>query len=481
VLIAVSGCGSSTSTQGSSDPANVAPANTLAYASFDMAPTGPDKADFDAAFSKLLGADPETRLGEAFTKAVQTSSLSYADDVKPWLAGPVAVALTGVGQNSCDFALLMPSSDDGKAQAAIDKDLTGTGAQDRTYRDVAYKLQGDGTANGIVDHVVVAGTETAFKDVVDATKDGKSLAGSDQFKTTVGDRANGKVGLAYVDAKAVLQSVAANLPGVQRVAAPMLLGMLDLHPFVATLDAKPDSLIVDVASPGTKVDPNGPGAASSPLIESFPADSWLALAVPKAGAALGKLEAALKSNPLIGAEFANIAASVRAQTGIDLDKDVVASLGDVGMFVRGTTPATVAATLVTRPTRPGALANTMKRLPAVIVAKTRGRAKVTPQASGFDVAGPRGKRRLLVRTGVRAQTKLGNTALFRTAAALIGQRPTFFVNVGPALDLAAKAPRHKSDEHFKAALPRLRHVEYVAAGARRDAGLDVLRGVIGLR
>src|SRR5439155_5650654 len=243
----------------------------------DLGPTGPEKADFDAAFGKLLGADPETKLGEAFTKAVQTSSLSYVDDVKPWLSGPVAVALTGIAQNSCDFALLMPSSDDGKAQAAIDKDLAG-GAQDRTYRDVAYKLQGDGTANGIVDHVVVAGTETAFKDVVDATKDGKTLAGSDQFKNTVGDRGNGKAGLAYVDAKALLQTVAANLPGVQRVAAPMLLGMLDLHPFVATLDAKPDSLIVDVASPGTKLDLNGPGAASSPLIDSFPADSWLALA-----------------------------------------------------------------------------------------------------------------------------------------------------------------------------------------------------------
>jgi hypothetical protein len=84
---------------------------------------------------------------------------------------------------------------------------------------------------------------------VDAAKDGKSLADSDQWQQTVGNRADGKVGLAFVDAKGLLQSFAANLPAAQRAVAPFLLGLLDLHPFVATLDAEPDSLIADVSSP----------------------------------------------------------------------------------------------------------------------------------------------------------------------------------------------------------------------------------------
>jgi hypothetical protein len=482
VLIAVTGCGSSASQQDGADPASIAPANTLAYAAFDLSPNGPEKADFDAAFQKLLGPDPESKLGEAFTKAVQTSGkLDWATDVKPWLDGQVGVALTGVGERSADFALLIPSTDDAKAQAAIDKDLQGTGAQERSYRDVSYKLQDDGTANGIVSHTVVAGTEAAFKDVVDGVKDDKTLASSDQWKSTVGDRAADKSGLAYIDAKSLLQSFAANLPGAQRLAAPFLLSSLDLHPFVATLEAKPDSLIVDTASPGTKADPRGPGAASSPLIESFPASAWLAFAVPDVGQALGKLSGSLMSNPLIAAQAARVTDDVRRQTGIDLTKDVLGALGDVGLFVRGSAPKRVSGVVVAQPTSPGALDNTMKKLPTVIESKTRGQATVTPRAAGFDATGPHGQR-LLVRTSVDSGVaKLGNTVLFKKATAVIGQRPSFFLNAGPALALAAQSPHHKSDDDFKNALPRLRHVQYVAAGARRDGDLDVLRGVVGLR
>jgi hypothetical protein len=456
LLIAVAGCGSATSQSGATDPASVAPANTLAYASFDMSPAGTAKSGFDAAFGKLLGPDPETQIGDAFTKAVETSGkLDWQTDVKPWLAGRVAVAVTSVGDHSCNFALLMPSSDDGQAQAAIDKDLAGVHTRDAEYRDVHYKLQGDGTANGIVDHAVVAGTETAFKDVVDGVKDGKTLAASDQFKTTVGDRGDGKAGLAYVDAKALLQSLASNLPGMQRVAAPILLGMADIHPFVATLDAQPDALIVDAASPGTKPDPRGPAAASSPLIESMPARAWFAAAVPDVGAALGKVVTALEANPLIGGQVARVSASVRAQTGIDLQKDVIDGLGDVGMFARGKK-----AVVVAQPNKPGALDNLMARLPTLVPDKAR--------------------KHVRFRTGVNARSKLGDTVFFKKATALVGNRPSMFVNVAPALALAAQAPHHRRDAHFKRALPHLRHVDFVAAGARRDGDLDVLRGVVGI-
>ena len=49
-----------------------------------------------------------------------------------------------------------------------------------------------------------AGTEPAFKAVVDAEQDGKSLADTQQWHDSVGDRATGKVGLGYLDVKALL-------------------------------------------------------------------------------------------------------------------------------------------------------------------------------------------------------------------------------------------------------------------------------------
>lgn len=452
VLLVVTGCGASgSSSPGAAGPAALAPPGTLAFATFDMAPQGAERAGFDAAFGKLLGSAPEAKLGAAFTKATQTSGkLDYLSDVRPWLGNTVSLVVTRVAPRDCDFALLAASTDDQKAQAAIDKDLADVHTVTRGYRDISYKVQDDGTANGIVDHYLVAGSETAFKAVVDAAKDGKSLADSEQWKTTVGDRGEGKVGLAYVDLKGVLQSLASNLPGAQRVALPLLLGLVDLHPFVATLDAQPDKLVVDISSPGTEPDPRGPGAASSPLIESLPADAWLGLAVPDVGQMLGKVVGALKSNPLIAAQYANIAQRVRARTGLDIDKDIL-TLGDVGLFARGDT-----ATLVAE-----ARATTLLRLRALI--------------------GPRAHHRLRVTGPVHAANALGDTPLFKKAAAAIGQRPTLFVDFAAALKVAATSPHHRGDSHFKRALPHLRHIEYIAGGARRDGGLDVVRGVIGIR
>ncbi|HEX6715403.1 MAG TPA: DUF3352 domain-containing protein [Thermoleophilaceae bacterium] len=450
-LIALAGCGSGSGAAGNVDPATIAPPGALAFASFDMAPQGPERADFDAAFEKLLGAAPEATLGAAFTKATQTSGkLDYLADVRPWLGGSVSLVVTRVASHDCDFALLAASTDDEKAQAAIDKDLAGVHTETRSYRDVPYKVQDDGTANGIVEHFLVAGTERAFRSVVDAAKDGKSLADSEQWKATVGDRGDGKVGLAYVDLKGLLQSFAANLPGAQRVAVPLLLGLADLHPFVATLDAQPDRLVVDVSSPGTEPDARGPGAASSPLIESLPADAWLALAVPDVGQTLGTVVGALKSSPLIAAQYGRVADAIRARTGLDLSKDIL-TLGDVGFYARGKT-----ATLVAE-----AQQGTLERLRTFVQT--------------------RANHRLTVTAPVRADETLGDTPLFRKAAVAIGQRPTLFVDFGPALEVAAASPHHRDDAHFARALPRLRHIEYIAAGARRDGGLDVARGVIGLR
>jgi hypothetical protein len=451
VLIAVAGCGSTRPAAGGTvDPATLAPPGTLAFATFELAPQGPEQAGFDAAFGKLLGPNPEAKLGEAFTKAVQTSGkLDYVADVKPWLGATASVAVTRIAPNGGDFALLVASTDDAKAQAAIDKDLAGVHTASRSYRDVSYKVQDDGTANGIVSHFLVAGTEAAFKAVVDTAKDGKSIADSQQWKTSVGNRGDGRVGLAYVDGKGLLQSLASNLPGAERLAAPFLVGMVDLHPIVVTLDAQPDAFVVDVSSPGTKPDPRGPGAASSPLIESMPADAWAALALPDVGTALGKVARSLEANPLITAQYAQFAQRLRRRTGLELGKDLL-TLGDVGLYARGTKGALVAEARQT----------TLQRLRRLVEPATQ--------------------HRLLVTGPTRPDRALGDSALFQKAAAAIGGRPTAFVDFGQALGVAA-ASAHHDDAKFQRALPRLRHIEFVAAGARRDQGLDVARAVIGLR
>lgn len=499
LMVVVTGCGAQARPgAGTTDPAKLVPATALAYASFEIAPQGPERAGFDAAFSKLLGPSPQTRLGEAFTKAAQTSGrLDYQADVRPWLGETISAFVTRVARRDGDYALLVASTDDDRARAAIAKDVAGTGAQARSYRGVSYDLLPDGTANGVVDHFLVAGSEAAFKQVVDTDKGGNSLADGEAWKGSVGDRGQGKVGLAYLDLKGLLESLASSLPGAQRLAGPFLIGLLQLHPFVATLDAQPGSLVLDVSSPGTKADPRGPGAAASSLIDRLPADAWLAAALPKVGPALGRLAHALAANPLIAAQYQRLVAQLRAATGVDLERDVFASIGDVGAFVRGGTPRTVGGGVVVSSARAGKLAALVGKLPALIQARARGKVRVTGHGTGFDVTGPAMKQPVEVRlAGARAvaaygaaatraalkpQATLAQTQLFQEAVAAIGQRPTLFVDVSRAVALVAQSPRHESDPRFQQALPHLQHLTFVAVGARRDAGLDVIRAVVGLR
>ena len=53
LLLVAAGCGSGAGS-GPVDPASLAPANTLAYASFEIAPQGPERQDFDAALANAI-------------------------------------------------------------------------------------------------------------------------------------------------------------------------------------------------------------------------------------------------------------------------------------------------------------------------------------------------------------------------------------------------------------------------------------------
>lgn len=454
VALLLAGCGSGT---GASrvDPATLAPPRTLALATLNINPQGTEKADFDAAFAKLLGGSPEQKLGEGFTRAARTNSaLTYADDVKPWLGDSLSLVVTRVARAGSEWALLAASNDDGAARKAIAKDLEGSGADSDSYRGVDFRVLPDGTVNAVFQNFLIAGNERTFKAIVDAVKDDNTLADTDQWKASAAGRADGKTGLAYVDARGLIQSAASSLPGAEGIALPLLLGTVKLNPFVATLDSQPDKLVVDISSPGTPADRRGVRAASSPLIDNLPARAWFALALPDVGPTIGKLLDALQSNPLIAAPVQRALASVKQQTGLDVRRDVVDQVDDVGVYATGSTPGSERAALVVDSSRPGPIRRVVARLD-----------KDLRVVAARSLAGAR----------------LGSTGLFKKAALAIGQRPTLFVDFARALRLAAASRRHAADAHFQRALPRLRHIEYVATGARRDGGLDVIRTVVGIR
>jgi hypothetical protein len=168
------------------------------------------------------------------------------------------------------------------------------------------------------------------------------------------------------------------------------------------------------------------------------------------------------------------------------------------VFARGTTAKTAGGGLIVQSQRPAVLARTVGKLPALIRGSGHARVNVSSRgATGFDITAPGLPQPIQVRVSdggalaaygsaatraaLHPAGRLGGTDLFRKAAAALGGRPTLFVDLGSALDLAAASPHHRGDAHFQRALPRLRRLEYLTAGARRERNLDVVRVVLGLR
>ena len=496
VAVVVAGCGSSTGS-GAEDPAKLVPAATIAYASFQFDPEGDNASDFDSAFTKLIGANPSEKIKRSFADAIkeEDSKLDYEADVKPWLGGTVAAALTGFRSGSDpDYAVLVESKDDDKARDAIDKDTAGRQTAKREYHGTDYKLLEDGTANGVVDHYLVAGTEAGFKAVVDASKDSaKSLAESEQWKQSVGDRGEGKVGLGFLDVKGAIRGIASQLPGAQGIATPLLAGALPIKPFVATLDAKPDSLVLDVASPGTPQGKQALHTGASTLIEDLPSDSWFALAVPKLGQAVSLALQNFKQNPLMSQQYAQMARQLKIASGLDIERDILAGIGDTGVFVRGSSEKTVGGGLVIQADDAAALKRTLATLPALIARS--GDAKVRRRGSGFDVTSRDMPKPIQVRmsggravgaygasnlrAGLAPPSTLGGTELFRKAATAVGSRPVVFATFSQIAALARTA-KHK-DKDLAKVQARLAHLEYAALGGHRDGQTDSLRAVLGLR
>lgn len=95
-------------------------------------------------------------------------------------------------------------------------------------------------------------------------------------------------------------------------------------------------------------------------------------------------------------------ASPAPATGLDLQKDTLAAVGDVGLFVRGSTQETLAGALVVRSPKPAVLAGTIARLPALIAGtiarlpaliatSARARVKVALRNAGvFDLTAAHG-------------------------------------------------------------------------------------------
>ena len=196
-------CGESGS-GGSGDPASLVPAGVSFYLEAAVQPEGDRREDALAAAGKILRTDdPATKLRELIDKelAEEDEGLSWEKDFAPWLGEDAGVWATNLQADKPSFAVIVATKDTEAAKAALAKFEKTSEAtyEPRSHDGIDYQVDDEGVATGVIDDVVVVGTEDAFKRTAD-TRDGEKLADSDRYKNAIDELEEDRLGHYYVDA-----------------------------------------------------------------------------------------------------------------------------------------------------------------------------------------------------------------------------------------------------------------------------------------
>jgi Protein of unknown function (DUF3352) len=498
----VAGCGSSSGSGGADDPAALVPAGAPVYVEAVLRPEGKVGSDLDGALKKILRTeDPGAKIQQLIDSAGKSDDVSFKDDVEPWLGDRAGVAVTALhrGQDA-DFAVIIASKDDQKAQALLDKMK---GAIKRSYKGVDYRFDAkEKNAAAVIDHHVVVGTEAGLKAIVDAQgKD--NLDQSNGLSAVRSKVAQDRIGLVYVDIQGVVRAIAQTASSDPQVGA-LLQSFSSATPKTigAALQAQPDALRVDAVTIGTPKSASSGGSAAD-IVATLPGDSWLGLGVAHLGQTLdGVVQSVAGAGGITGVGVNAVLGQFQKQTGLDLRKDVLGWMGDAGLFVGGTTAADLGGALVIKTTDPAKTRRTMAVLKRFARQQGGGRKIATLHGSGIDagftaqgtsgpavqvaLAGDRfvvaiGGKDVLAKA-ISPGQQLGSAPAFSAAAGQLGNglRPSFYVDFAQVTQLIAGFAGDDAD--FQKAKPYLDTFGAIVAGAKDEgSGVTRSRFVVTLR
>ncbi len=343
-ILVPAGCGSEEPEP--SGPAQLTPPDAPLYMEVAIFPED-DRSDALASFTNRLAGirDPEGQLVTMLdAELAADTELTYSEDIEPWLGDTAAAFVRSFEPTEAagmiDAAYLMSVSDSEAAQGFID-DLAAADPEapeeEREYQSITYLFDPEsGTAAGLLEDTLVIGTEPAFKSAVDAAA-GNSLADAEDFAAEAGALDDGALAEVWVDLGTALDA-ASTSDGVDQAeieAARAALEPLLAEPISVSIEVGEDSVALETSAA------RGAGiTGNTELLERMPAGSWFAVAIEGAGKAL---QESLASIGELGAELGDpsidpdaIASLVEGQTGLDLNDDLLAWIGNAAFFVSGT-------------------------------------------------------------------------------------------------------------------------------------------------
>ncbi|MDQ4095834.1 MAG: DUF3352 domain-containing protein, partial [Actinomycetota bacterium] len=379
------------------------PRDSIGYFNAFLSPSNGQKQALQDLIEKTPYETPEEamdKLRSLFDEGLQDTGCSFAEDIDPWLGKQVAGFLTmpaeGVEAGSeYEGGFLVATDDQDAAVAALEKcgDEDYQNAEDRAYESVDYKFS-DETAVGMVEGYLVIGTEPGFKQVVDTAGGADSLEGSETFQDAVEPLADDRLATFYLDVGTLIRQVAEADPAAAAQASIIesFYGG-ENQTLAGGLFLRSDAIVFEYAA-GVPQEGDAAGfvdattrALESDVLSELPGGSWGALGVGSVGEYIDTSLDTFGQFAPGGRDF--IDQQFERATGLSLSEDVLAWMGDLGIFVQGTEPTTLGGGVVIETTDPQA------SLVAVQALETWARKEkapvkelTIPGAEGFAVQDP---------------------------------------------------------------------------------------------
>ncbi len=490
-VLALAGCGSSSSSGGGTDPAAAIPKGTLVYVEAAVRPEGEQGDNARALLEKFLpsGTTLESLLDDAIKKDGEDST--YAKDIEPWLGERIGVGVLDLAADEPAYIGAVQSTDADKAATFLDKEGDAKGS----YED--YKLfRNDDTWAGVGDDLIVFAENQANLEKGIDTAGGDGLVKAKAFEDAMDKLPDERLGALFVDlegAKALL----AQDPDIDpqgKAVLGKLLGDDKLQPLTAALTAESDSATIESRVGGAALARLSSlgllGGTSTDLVADAPADAFAVYGLADVGNTL-KASIDTFAGALGGAA---ITGQLESQTGINLERDVFSWIGDVSVYARGASLADLNGAITISVTDAAAAKAAIPKL--VAAAKRSGAAVAGATVEGADQAfslpapgapGPvvlaQGGDRVVLAFGEETAGEalspsgdtLGDSGRYDAAkAAVDGIAPTLLVSLPGVLALAEGAGA-TDDPDYAEAKPYLEKLDLLVAGTETDG--DELRSL----
>lgn len=281
----------------------------------------------------------DQKLDEAFDRIVRESSrgaVDYATQVKPLLAGPIALsvsagALRNLTPGGTSPGFLFVATTDGNATCGS---VFGATTLGEAYRDAELRVV-DGSrsvACALDGRYLLVGDADAIRDGLDARRDGKGVDGSSAYRTAREALDGDQLATVYANGTALRDLLldAGNLlgqPFPQAALAPWT---------VAGLRVVDDALVLDAYAPPVPVPslpsgvPSVAPAAESRFAASLPSDTLGFVEIHGVGALAARGLAVLRADPAQAEALAPIEGALGMVGGVD---NLVGWIEELGIAV----------------------------------------------------------------------------------------------------------------------------------------------------